>query len=258
MSDEEGRGWDARRVLYTVLGLQLVMAALLAGSDVLGALPRLLRPSDAPAIDSPVGPGDQTRRYAPRDTPLPERAPGAPERPYRNTGDMPTRLEILRDGPVLRLTGTIAPGDDTRVAEILAGAEGLERAALNSPGGSVRDALRIGRGLREAGLDTVVEAGDVCFSACPYLLAAGVARSAAEGAQIGVHQHYFGKNTVLPAFLAVEDIQRGQGEVMEYLGDMDVDIRLMRPALATGPKDIYILLPAELEEYRLTTDAAPE
>ncbi len=253
MSDDAKRGWDARRVLYAVLGLQLGMAVLLAGSDVLGALPQLMRPSGAPGMESPVAPGDQTRRYAPRDTPLPERGPGAPERPYRNTGDMPGRLEFIREGTALRLTGTIAPGDDARLAERLEAEAGLERIVLNSPGGSVRDALRIGRSIREAALNTVVEAGDVCFSACPYLLAAGVARSAGDDAQVGVHQHYFGENTVLPAFLAVEDIQRGQGEVMEYLGDMGVDVRLMRPALATGPDDIYLLLPEELLEYRLVT-----
>ncbi|WP_324754934.1 hypothetical protein [Roseovarius sp. Pro17] len=253
MSDEAQVGWDARRVLYGVLGLQLVMAALLAGSDVLGALPRLGWPSGAPGVEMPVAPGDQTRRYAPRDTPLPPRGPGAPERPYRNTGDMPNRLEFLREGGTLRLTGEIAPGDDVRVAERLEAETGLERVALSSPGGSVRDALRIGRAIRAAELATEIDAGDVCFSACPYILAAGTTRRVGAGAQVGVHQHYFGKNTVLPAFLAVADIQRGQGEVMEYLDDMDVDIRLMRPALATAPEDIYLLLPEELREYRLIT-----
>ncbi|SEK97842.1 hypothetical protein SAMN05421666_2917 [Roseovarius nanhaiticus] len=258
MSARAKSGWDVRRVLFAVLGLQLGMAALLAGSDVLGALPQLLRPSSAPGFDSPVAPGDQTRRYAPRDTPLPERAPGAPERPYRNTGDMPSRLEFVREGAALRLTGTIAPGDDARLAERLETEVGLERVVLSSPGGSVRDALEIGRAIRAAELATEVEADDVCFSACPYVLAAGVTRSAGEGAQVGVHQHYFGKNTVLPAFLAVEDIQRGQGDVMEYLDGMGVDIRLMRPALATGPDDIYVLLPEELRDYRLVTGGAED
>ncbi len=167
---------------------------------------------------------------------------------------MPGRLEFLRTGDTLLVTGQIAPGDDARFAKQLEAEDGLLRAAINSPGGSVRDALAIGRALREAGINTEIEAGDVCFSACPYILAAGVERSVGEGAQVGVHQHYFGKNTVLPAFLAVEDIQRGQGEVMEYLSDMGVDVQLMRPALATSPDDIYVLLREELQKYRLTTE----
>ena len=252
------KGWDARRVLYAVLGLQLVMAGLLAGSDVLGALPRLAWPSNAPGVDSPVAPGDQTRRYAPRDTPLPPRAPGAPERPYRNSGDMPTRLEFLRTGDTLHLTGEIAPGDDVRFSKQLEAEEGVLRAAINSPGGSVRDALAIGRALREAGLETEIAAGDICFSACPYVLAAGVTRAVGAGAQVGVHQHYFGKNTVLPAFMAVSDIQAGQGDVMEFLDDMGVDIRLMRPALATPPEEIYVLVEDELLAWRVVTEGGAE
>ncbi len=257
MSDAP-KGWDARRVLYAVLGTQLVMAGLLAGSDVLGALPRLEWPSNAPGVDNPVAPGDQTRRYAPRDTPLPPRAPGAPERPYRNSGDMPTRLEFLRTGDTLYLTGEIAPGDDLRFAKQLEADDGLLRAAINSPGGSIRDALAIGRVLRETGLNTEVEAGDICFSACPYVLAGGVLRAVGEGAQVGVHQHYFGKNTVLPAFMAVSDIQAGQGDVMEFLDDMGIDVRLMRPALATPPEEIYVLVEEELREWRIVTEDGAE
>lgn len=252
------RGWDARRVLYAVLGLQLLMAVFLAGSDVLAALPRLVWPSKAPGFDAPVAPGDQTRRYAPRDTPLPPRAPGAPERPYDNSGDMPRRLEFLRSGETLHLTGEIAPRDDARFAKRLEVEDGVLGVAINSPGGSVRDALAIGRALREAGLNTEIAAGDICFSACPYVLAGGVTRVVGEGAQVGVHQHYFGKNTVLPAFLAVSDIQAGQGDVMEFLDDMGVDVRLMRPALATPPEEIYVLVEEELREWRVVNAGGAE
>ncbi|MDO5756232.1 MAG: hypothetical protein Q4P24_01770 [Rhodobacterales bacterium] len=252
------KGWETRRVLYAVLGLQLIMAGFLAGSDMLGTLPSFAWPSNAPGMESPVVPGDQTRRYAPRDTPLPPRAPGAPERPYRTSGDLPTRLEFTRDGEVLHLTGEIATGDDARFADALAAEEGVTRAAINSPGGSVRDALSIGRALRDAGLATEIEPGDICFSACPYILAAGVVRKVGEGAQVGVHQHYFGKNVALPAFMAVSDIQSGQGEVMEYLDDMGVDLRLMRPALATPPEEIYILVEDELTEWQVVTEAESE
>lgn len=42
----------------------------------------------------------------------------------------------------------------------------------------------------------------------------GTKRRVEQDASIGVHQHYFGQNSVQPAFMAVEDIQRGQGFVM--------------------------------------------
>ncbi|MAB16290.1 MAG: hypothetical protein CMN07_03825, partial [Roseobacter sp.] len=89
-------------------------------------------------------------------------------------------------------------------------------------------------------------------SACPYLLAAGTSRTIPEDASVGVHQHFFGENTLLPTFLAVEDIQRGQGEVMEYLDQMGIDPLVMRHALATPSDEIYLLLPEELESYGFT------
>lgn len=251
---QPARKWDTRRVLYAVLALQLGMAAFLAGGDVWATLPHLSRPSPQPQLTTPIAPGDQTRRYAPRDTPLEQTRPGAPERPYQSTGDMPRRLEFLREGDVLRVTGAIQDGDAARVAEVLASEDGVTALRLNSPGGSVRDALEIGRAIRAANLETRMAAVDVCFSACPYVLAGGTVRRVHRQAQVGVHQHYFDAKTLLPAFLAVESIQHGQGRVMGFLDDMGVDPLVMQHALATPPDEIYILLEAELLSYRLATD----
>lgn len=109
--------------------------------------------------------------------------------------------------------------------------------------------MELGRYLRREELNTALREGDICYSACPYLLAAGAARTVPESASVGVHQHYFGESTILPAFVAVEDIQRGQGEVMRYLDDMGIDPMVMQHALVTPPDEIYVLLPEELRRY---------
>jgi len=171
---------------------------------------------------------------------------------------MPSRLVFVDtawDGkPTITLTGQIAPGDADRFADFLTTVVPAPvQAFLNSPGGSVQDALAMGRQLRKLGIDTQMTASDICLSACPYLLAAGTARTVEDGALVGVHQHYFGENTALPAFIAVDDIQRGQGEVMEYLSEMDIDPLIMRHALVTPPNEIYLLTADEMQTYRLTT-----
>lgn len=254
------RPWmTPRRAMLAILGFQIGMAVVLAGSDLIRALPQMLAPSNQPALDTPVRPGDQVRRFRPGD--LPGRPASDPSRtsPLPDPGDMPTRLrfEPPTNGIAL-ITGTIAPGDAARFAEWLAGVETPEALRLHSPGGSVMDALAIGRALRDAELATVMEPGDICFSACPYILSGGVTRQVAEDAFVGMHQHYFGENTALPAFLAVEDIQRGQGEVMAYLDEMGIDVRVMEHALTTPPEDIYILLPEELIEYQIVTQPISE
>ena len=249
---------STKSAITGVLVLQLVIALFLMGRDILVVLPQLASPSQHPRFDRPVNPGDQTRRYSPKDIPLAPPGEGNPARPFRSTKEMPSRIAFEVTGETLSLTGTIAQGDAGRFGDYLEDArDDVTRVRLNSPGGSVRDALAIGKVIRARGWNTVLDAGDICLSACPYILASGVARGVDDGAQVGVHQHYFGANTVLPAFLAVEDIQHGQGEVMSYLSEMGVDPLLMQHALKTPPDEIYVLLLEELTQYRMVFDETP-
>jgi hypothetical protein len=231
----------------------LVAQIALAGLIIIIDFPAIgqgrLWQAPAPPASVPVRPGDQTRRYVPDDAPT---GPGFP-----GDGDVPQRLRFTKlaidgmDG--LLIEGEIAPGDGARFAEHLAGGPLPERIALHSPGGSVSDALDIGRRIRAEGISVVMQPGAACFSACPYILAAGVEREVSRRALVGVHQHYFGENTLLPAFLAVESIQQGQGEVLEYLDAMGIDLRLMAKAMQTPPNSIYILVDAELTDFALAT-----
>ena len=242
-------------VIKGIFALQVVIGAALVAGDMNAGLPSWSGQPRAPEMDQPVRPGDQTRRFRP------EQLPDAPNRPFPPTPDMPTRL-MLEDAEldgrnVVRMVGSIAPGDADRVPDLLADRFGAdtppETLLLHSPGGSVTDALALGRAIRDLGIATEIAPGDVCLSACPYLFAGGVQRVVQEGGAVGVHQHYFGENTVQPAFLAVEDIQRGQGQVMAYLAQMGLDPLLMQHALVTPPDAIYIFVADELETYDIVT-----
>ena len=249
----------ASGVIKAVLWSQVFVGAFLVLADLGPRIPALFSPSRAPAFDSPVAPGDQTRRYDPAAWP---ESPSAPTRPYERPVNMPSRLlfDVIEvDGAqVMTLLGQIKEGDAERFGQYLDDlATPPDRVALNSPGGSVSDALAIGERIRAEELPTEVLDGDICMSACPYILAAGPTRRVSEGGAVGVHQHYYGENTLMPAFLAVKDIQRGQGIVLDYLDRMGIDPLLMRHSLATPPEEIYVLLPEELTEYRLATEILP-
>lgn len=238
------------RTLRWILGLQLALAALLMAGDLVSLAPGLLAPGTrTPATDLPVSPGDQTRRMPPRLTNDPGAAPGFP------AGDpVPSRLTWTEAGDTLTLTGAIDPGAAARLAAWLDTRPAPPATvALHSPGGSVTDALAIGRRLRADGTDTLLRPGAACLSACPYILAAGTERTVSRAAMVGVHQHYFGRGTVVPAFMAVSDIQRGQAEVLTYLSDMGIDPMLAAKAMQTPPDDIYILVPDELEAFAVAT-----
>ena len=69
-----------------------------------------------------------------------------------------------------------------------------------------------------------------------------------------MHQHYFDESVILPAFLAVEDIQYGQAITMEYLIDMGIDPSLLVFTLKTPPDEIYVLIKDELLKTKLATE----
>ena len=232
------------RVLIGVLIFQLGLAVLLFWGDLGEGLRLPGFGPQAPELTEPIRPGDQTRRFRP------ERAP-SPGQPMPETA-LPDRLVLtpVSGGRAALLEGAIEAGDAERIVKQLSElTPPPEELYLNSPGGSVRDALELGRHLRREGFHTALRDGDICYSACPYLLAAGETRTVPDSASVGVHQHYFGKSTLLPAFVAIEDIQRGQGEVMRYLNDMGIDPLVMQHALVTPPDEIYVLLPEELRRY---------
>lgn len=237
-----------RRTLRWLLGGQIFLAIALIVIDMAPTVPGLLSPSTAPELTQPTRPGDQTRQYRPRSPASP--VPGLDP-------DMPRRLLVEAtevDGrAALRLRGGIAPGDGPRIVDELTAAA-PPVVVLDSQGGSVSDALEIGRAIRALGLETALEGGAVCLSACPYMFAGGVVRQVADGARLGVHQHSFGESSILPAFLAVEDVQRGQAEVLAHLEAMGVDLGLMGPAMATPADEIYILTAEELDRWRVVTE----
>lgn len=238
------------RVLVGVLFFQLALAGMLFWDDISDGVRLPGLGPRAPQLTEPVRPGDQTRRFNPDRAP-----PGG--RPMPTTA-LPERLTltVVEGGARALLEGGIREGDAERIEKQLAALEPKPKGViLNSPGGSVQDALTLGRYLRQADLTTALRSGDICYSACPYLLPAGTQRTIPDDASVGVHQHYFGESTLLPAFVAVEDIQRGQGEVMRYLDTMGIDPLVMQHALVTPPGEIYVLLPEELERYRFVENA---
>ncbi|MEM8656616.1 MAG: hypothetical protein AAGF22_00855 [Pseudomonadota bacterium] len=232
-----------RRTFKWLLGGQVFLAVLLVLSDAGTMVPQLLTmPSAAPELDRPTRPGDQTRRYRPSDPSLPGQSLGR---------DMPSQLTITSESSdTVSLRGAIAPGDGARISSELRLSK-PSVVTLDSVGGSVTDALEIGRSLRSLGVETQIIDEAVCFSACPYIFVGGTTRVVAETGRLGVHQHSVGSSTILPAFLVTQEIQSGQAEVLEHLDGMGIDLRIMGPVLATPADEIYILTQTELEDWNV-------
>ncbi|THD71187.1 hypothetical protein E7681_18415 [Thalassobius vesicularis] len=241
--------------LRAILILQCCVACLLMFNDISA---RIERPNlfERPQPSGPVAPGDQVRKY--------ERIRTQPSYVERPEIELPEefaeRLQFSvvnskHFGEVLLLQGSIDAGDAERLTAFLQELEHRpDVIALNSPGGVVYEALLIGKKINEEEFETTVLPGMICVSSCPYIFAAGSKRTAFLGAALGLHQHYYDTPSLLPAFLAVEKIQHGQGITMAYLIEMGIDPSLMLYSLNTPPNDIYVLVKSELLETRLATE----
>lgn len=169
----------------------------------------------------------------------------------------PLGFELLPGG-VMTAEGSIDVGVARRFEEELdARGEYVKVLSLNSPGGSLEDAMAMARLVRERGIATEVADGALCASSCPLLLAGGVMRTAGARSAIGLHQFYSVSDDVTGPAQAMSDAQMTAARISRYLTEMGVDPALWLHALDTPPQALYYLTPEEMARYRLVTSASP-
>jgi hypothetical protein len=168
----------------------------------------------------------------------------------------PMRFELLTGG-MLKAEGSIDPGAAKRFAEeIAARGEYVKTVTLNSPGGSVDDALAMSTLIRKKRLNTKVASRAICASSCPLVFAGGVAREADVDAIVGVHQVFnAGKNKPSPE-QAMSGAQSTTARIARHLDEMGISNALWINALETPPDRLYYLTPREMVEFKLITATA--
>jgi hypothetical protein len=150
---------------------------------------------------------------------------------------------------------------------------------LDSSGGSVNDAIALGRRWRNLGMLTTVGTsidprnGDraqvapqaYCESMCVFLLLSGKSRYVPDGARVRVHQIWMGDRAddAKAASYSAQDlmiVERDIGRLAKYTFDMGGAGDLLALALSVPPwEELHELSPAELRLTNLvTTDAVAE
>lgn len=235
--------------------MQLVFYALLGGAAVtlwldLDSLrasqpyqPGVNAPAILPAIDRPGG-----------DPAIPAILPGERIRADNGALTAPLRISLKPDG-VLLLEGTINRGAADRFgAEIAERGEYVRVVRLNSPGGSVEDALAISNMLRAGEFATEVADGGFCASSCPLVFAGGTERLAGTEAVIGVHQVFASGDTLPGPARAMSDAQTTTARIARHLDGMGIDAEVWVHALETPPDRLYYFTADELVELGLATE----
>lgn len=160
----------------------------------------------------------------------------------------------LKPGGVLMAEGTIDPGAAGRFAqEIEARGEYVKTVQLNSPGGSVDDAIAMSKLIREKKLHTIIASRGLCASSCPIVFSGGVERIAEKEAVIGVHQVFNGSRDRPSAEQAMSSAQSTTARVARHLEEMGIGSALWLHALETPPDRLYYLSEKEMADFKLVT-----
>lgn len=180
-------------------------------------------------------------------------APDAAGDSARGPLDRPLRFTLERGG-VLLARGTIDEGAAGRfIEEIAALGRRITTIALDSPGGSLDDAMAMATVIRRNNLRTQVPDGAICASSCPLVLAGGVSRTVGHNATVAVHQFYAGRGTRLAPDQAMADAQSTAARIARHLNGLGVDSALWLHALDTPPQSLYRLSLEQMSLYRMVT-----
>lgn len=261
--------WKDEGVLEGVL-IRTIFLVLLAASGSILALDLrglLDRWSDEGAertmriVFQPPTRTDQERPYFPKALPvLPgsesPSMPGLSERPTPELVAGRMSFYTGMNGDVSAI-GRIDPGTAADFEKFLNGAgSSVKTIWFLSPGGSVSDAIAIGRSIRRRGLDTAVADNGYCASSCPLAFAGGVARRAGHQALIGVHQIYAMPDIDETWQDGISVAQRISAQCQEYLVSMGIDPGAWIKAMQTPKERLYIFRPEELRSFKLIAEAS--
>ncbi|PBC11921.1 hypothetical protein [Mesorhizobium sp. WSM3859] len=134
---------------------------------------------------------------------------------------------------------------------------GAKVIVFDSPGGNVGGAIRLGRMIRAAGLDTLQVRQVRCASACSLAFLGGIHRFA-EPDSIGIHRAFLKPTDGMSTQEAAARVQFGTAAIISYVVEMGVDPKLIELASSYGKHDLRYLSASEMAELRVTNVAADQ
>ena len=137
---------------------------------------------------------------------------------------------------IIHLTGEIVDGDAEAFERAI---EGYHKVTLilESPGGLVREAFRIGATLRQHDFATMVVDNGQCYSACGLIWLASERRYMSASSQIGFHAAYRQIGDY------VEESGEANAVIGSYLTHLGLRIEAIRFFTRSGPREFELLTP---------------
>jgi hypothetical protein len=154
---------------------------------------------------------------------------------------------------IVWITNTIIESDyESLVEKVMSKPDSEFAYTLNSRGGSVETALKIGRLLRKGRSSAWVLVDSICYSACVFILAGATSRPAF--GRIGIHRPYEPDDISTSAAAQKTKYIKLGNLVRAYLSEMNVKPQLYDDMLYISPENIRMLSRKDLDSYGLTIE----
>lgn len=145
---------------------------------------------------------------------------------------------------ILKFNGEIQSGDFDALRQLieprLSVTNDFRWIELNSNGGDVATAMKIGRYIRRFEFDTTVQSNARCLSSCVFIFAAGLNRSAVTN-NIGIHRPFGTSVGSVPRDIANNNYREMTARIYEYFSEMNITRSLPEQMLRIPPEEMKML-----------------
>lgn len=150
--------------------------------------------------------------------------------------------------PILYMSGEIRSGDSAKLVALLKSdiqiTQSITDIWLNSPGGDLNEAMKIGAVIEQLGYTAIVPTGATCASACFFIWVSASGRLAP--GEVVMHRPYFDMRDSSQSAAEFEQSYRATKEAASlYLRQRNVPVDLIDVLLSVPSSDGYVLSSAD-------------
>lgn len=152
---------------------------------------------------------------------------------------------VDRNVVAVEFTGAIQPSDFDLLRRMIEPRLAINNTFrwffLNSPGGDVATAMKIGRYIRWLEFDTIVNSNARCLSSCVFILASGLSKNVEGTNIIGIHRPFGTSVGSVSREDATRKYREMTTEIYAYFSEMNIPQSLPEEMLRIPPEEMRML-----------------
>lgn len=122
---------------------------------------------------------------------------------------------------------------------------------LNSSGGDVNTAMKLGRYIRKEHFHAVVHENKICASACVFVLAGARVKHIDEGGSVYIHRPFINNDNEFDPVRQKVRYKKIESQIKKYLNEMNISVGLYDEMFSIDSVHSKLLSINELQKYSL-------